>query len=132
MLCIANSTYVDSEDRPAARPRGLAQTGQRRWSDVFADLPEALRNTLVMAQRCAVAARRIASRSCPALRATARARRHSCAAMRAPGWKRGCATAIGGHDGAFDRSGVRAFLPITTGSRSRRTSSSRWAFPATS
>jgi DNA polymerase-3 subunit alpha len=54
MLCIANSTQVDAVDRP----RSSAQ----RWvkpvelmEELFADLPEALANTLVVARRCAFA-----------------------------------------------------------------------------
>jgi len=54
MLCIANSTHVDA----AERPRSSAE----RWvkpapvmAELFSDLPEALGNTLVVAQRCAFA-----------------------------------------------------------------------------
>ncbi|WP_353227031.1 DNA polymerase III subunit alpha [Novosphingobium sp.] len=53
MLCIASSTHVDSADRP--------RSSQEWWikpaavmAELFADLPEALANTLVVAQRCAV------------------------------------------------------------------------------
>ncbi|MCY1671877.1 DNA polymerase III subunit alpha [Novosphingobium sp. SL115] len=53
MLCIASSTHVDSTDRPRS---------SREWwikpapvmEELFKDLPEALANTLVVAQRCAV------------------------------------------------------------------------------
>ena len=53
MLCIASSTHVDSADRPRS---------SREWwikpaavmEELFSDLPEALANTLVVAQRCAV------------------------------------------------------------------------------
>ncbi|WP_295631490.1 DNA polymerase III subunit alpha [Novosphingobium sp.] len=52
MLCIASGTHVDSTDRPRS---------SREWwikpapvmQDLFADLPEAIANTLVVAQRCA-------------------------------------------------------------------------------
>lgn len=54
MLCIANSTHVDVADRP--------RSSAERWvkpfdtmSELFADLPEAMANTLVVAQRCAYA-----------------------------------------------------------------------------
>ena len=54
MLCIANSTQVDAEDRP--------RSSSQRWvkpvevmQDLFSDLPEAMANTLVVAQRCACA-----------------------------------------------------------------------------
>lgn len=52
LLCIANSTQVDAADRP--------RSSGERWvkpvemmQELFADLPEALANTLVVAQRCA-------------------------------------------------------------------------------
>lgn len=52
MLCIASSTHVDSTDRP--------RSSAERWvkpidvmQELFADLPEAMANTLVVAQRCA-------------------------------------------------------------------------------
>ena len=55
MLCIANSTYVDSDDRPRSSPDAwLKPAGEMRA--LFDDLPEAIANTLVVAQRCAVAA----------------------------------------------------------------------------
>ena len=52
MLCIASATHVDSTDRPRS---------SREWwikpadimAELFADLPEAISNTLVVAQRCA-------------------------------------------------------------------------------
>ncbi|EIZ81333.1 DNA polymerase III subunit alpha [Novosphingobium sp. Rr 2-17] len=54
MLCIANSTHVDAAERP--------RSSSERWvkpadmmAELFADLPEALANTLVVAQRCAYA-----------------------------------------------------------------------------
>jgi DNA polymerase-3 subunit alpha len=53
MLCIASSTHVDSADRP--------RSSQEWWikpaplmEDLFSDIPEAIANTLVVAQRCAV------------------------------------------------------------------------------
>lgn len=55
MLCIAHSTYVESEDRP----RSCGHAWMKPAADMqalFADLPEAIANTLVVAQRCAVAA----------------------------------------------------------------------------
>ena len=51
MLCIASSTHVDSTDRP--------RSSQDWWikpapvmEELFKDIPEALANTLVVAQRC--------------------------------------------------------------------------------
>ncbi|MBY8827794.1 DNA polymerase III subunit alpha [Hephaestia mangrovi] len=55
LLCIANSTYVASEDRPRSSPDAWMKPA-RDMRDLFADLPEAIANTLVVAQRCAVAA----------------------------------------------------------------------------
>jgi DNA polymerase-3 subunit alpha len=55
MLCIANSSYVTSDDRPKSSPDAwMKPAGEMR--SLFADLPEAIANTLVVAQRCAVAA----------------------------------------------------------------------------
>ena len=54
MLCIAHSTQVDAEERP--------RSSSERWvkpiedmEELFSDLPEAMANTLVVAQRCAFA-----------------------------------------------------------------------------
>jgi DNA polymerase-3 subunit alpha len=55
MLCIANSTYVETEDRPRSSPEAWMKPAAE-MRDLFADLPEAIENTLVVAQRCAVAA----------------------------------------------------------------------------
>ncbi len=55
MLCIANSAYVESADRiSSSADAWLKDTAA--MEEVFADLPEALANTAVIAQRCAVAA----------------------------------------------------------------------------
>ncbi|THG38667.1 DNA polymerase III subunit alpha [Sphingomonas olei] len=55
MLCIAHSTYVESEDRPRSSPDAWMKPAEEMKA-LFADLPEAIANTLVVAQRCAVAA----------------------------------------------------------------------------
>ncbi len=55
MLCIAGSTYVDSDDRRKSSPDAWMKPAQDMAS-LFADLPDALSNTRVVAQRCAVAA----------------------------------------------------------------------------
>lgn len=55
MLCIANSAYVESADRVTSSPDAWLKDSAAMAS-LFADLPEALANTLVIAQRCAVAA----------------------------------------------------------------------------
>jgi DNA polymerase-3 subunit alpha len=55
MLCIANSAYVESADRKTSSPDGWVKDSTV-MQELFADLPEALANTAVIAQRCAVAA----------------------------------------------------------------------------
>ncbi|MCW3848790.1 DNA polymerase III subunit alpha [Sphingomonas sp. LB-2] len=57
MLCIANSSYVASDDRPRSSPDAWMKPAGEMKS-LFADLPEAIANTLVVAQRCAVMAPR--------------------------------------------------------------------------
>ncbi len=52
MLCIAQSAYVESEDRRASNPEAWLKSAEA-MEDSFSDLPEAIRNTLVIAQRCA-------------------------------------------------------------------------------
>ena len=55
MLCIANSAYVESGERVSSSPDAWLKDGAA-MAELFADLPEALANTAVIAQRCAVAA----------------------------------------------------------------------------
>ena len=55
LLCIASSSYVASDDRPRSSPDAWMKPA-REMREVFADLPEAIANTLIVAQRCAVAA----------------------------------------------------------------------------
>ncbi|WP_066583444.1 DNA polymerase III subunit alpha [Sphingomonas pruni] len=55
MLCIANSSYVASDDRPKSSPDAWMKPAKDMRA-LFTDLPEAIANTLVVAQRCAVAA----------------------------------------------------------------------------
>jgi len=54
MLCIAHSTHIDAHERPRSNPEAWVKPAPGMAED-FADLPEALANTLVVAQRCAVA-----------------------------------------------------------------------------
>ena len=54
MLCIANSTHIDSADRPRSSPEAYVKSAAL-MEELFADLPEATANTLVVAQRCAFA-----------------------------------------------------------------------------
>ena len=54
MLCIANSTHIVAEDRPRTNAEAFVKS-EGLMRDLFADLPEAIRNTMVVAQRCAYA-----------------------------------------------------------------------------
>lgn len=54
LLCIANSTHVDAAERARSSPQAWIKSG-RMMAEIFADLPEALANTLIVAQRCAYA-----------------------------------------------------------------------------
>ncbi|OJY67000.1 MAG: DNA polymerase III subunit alpha [Sphingobium sp. 66-54] len=55
LLCIANSSYVESDDRPKSSQQSWMKPADA-MVDLFADLPEAIANTLVVARRCAVRA----------------------------------------------------------------------------
>ncbi|MHA6723110.1 DNA polymerase III subunit alpha [Sphingomonas sp. RS2018] len=55
MLCIANSTYVASDDRPKSSAHAWMKPAEDMRA-LFEDVPEAIANTLVVAQRCAFAA----------------------------------------------------------------------------
>jgi len=55
LLCIADSTYVEAQDRRRSNPEHRLKTAEQMRA-AFADLPEALANTLVVAQRCGVLA----------------------------------------------------------------------------
>ena len=55
MLCIANSAYVESAERVTSSPEAWLKDAAA-MADLFIDLPEALANTAVIAQRCAVGA----------------------------------------------------------------------------
>ncbi len=52
LLCIAAGSYVTVEDRRKVTPRHFF-TSQEEMAKIFADLPEALENTVEIAQRCA-------------------------------------------------------------------------------
>ncbi|MCR2833663.1 DNA polymerase III subunit alpha [Parerythrobacter lacustris] len=54
MLCIAGSTHIEAEDRPRSNREAWVKSA-RMMQEAFADLPEAIANTLVIAQRCAYA-----------------------------------------------------------------------------
>src|SRR4051794_28652933 len=55
MLCIASSAYVESAERITSSPDAWLKDAAA-MAELFADLPEAIANTTVIAQRCAVAA----------------------------------------------------------------------------
>ena len=55
LLCIAQSTYVESKDRRKSCPEAWLKPAEV-MEDLFSDIPEALSNTMVIAQRCAVRA----------------------------------------------------------------------------
>ncbi|RST31061.1 DNA polymerase III subunit alpha [Sphingomonas ginkgonis] len=55
MLCIASSSQIDNADRITSSPDAWLKSSSM-MAEIFADLPEALVNTAVVAQRCAVAA----------------------------------------------------------------------------
>ncbi|MDR2856394.1 MAG: DNA polymerase III subunit alpha [Novosphingobium sp.] len=54
MLCIANSTHIDASDRARSSSESWVKPAGT-MAEEFADLPEAIANTLVVARRCAVA-----------------------------------------------------------------------------
>ena len=54
MLCIANSSHIEAEDRPHSNRNAFVKSAAM-MEELFGDLPEALQNTLTIAQRCAFA-----------------------------------------------------------------------------
>src|SRR5688572_11318936 len=54
MLCIAHSSHLDSAERRRSSPEAFIKSAPM-MEELFADLPEATANTLVVAQRCAFA-----------------------------------------------------------------------------
>ncbi len=54
MLCIANSTQIDADERPRSNREGFVKSAAM-MEELFDDLPEATENTLTIAQRCAYA-----------------------------------------------------------------------------
>ncbi len=55
MLCIAGSTYLDTDDRARSCREAWLKPADM-MAGLFEDVPEAIANTLVVAQRCAVTA----------------------------------------------------------------------------
>ena len=123
MLCIANSTHIDSAERPRSNPEAWVKSAEM-MAEIFDDLPEAVRNTLVVAQRCAFAPpqpqadpaeprRRPRRRGADARRRRAQGPRRAAREVRAT-------------------SPTKSARSTSTGSNTRSTSSPGWAFPATS
>ncbi|MEM6585142.1 MAG: DNA polymerase III subunit alpha, partial [Pseudomonadota bacterium] len=54
MLCIAGSTFVDDDERKRTNPQAYVKSASM-MEELFEDLPEAIANTIVIAQRCAYA-----------------------------------------------------------------------------
>jgi len=54
MLCIAHSTHIDAAERPRSSQQAWVKSAPM-MAELFDDLPEAIANTLVVAQRCAFA-----------------------------------------------------------------------------
>lgn len=59
LLCIAEGTYVESSDRRRLTPEHGFKSG-REMRALFSDIPEAVNNTLIVAQRCAFMVPRVA------------------------------------------------------------------------
>src|SRR5215211_7905645 len=55
MLCIAQSAYIESNDRQPSSPEAWREDSAA-MGELFIDLPEAIANTAVVAQRCGVGA----------------------------------------------------------------------------
>ena len=55
LLCIGNGRKLAEDDRPRFTPEHYFKTAEEMAS-LFADIPEAIRNTLVIAQRCSAMA----------------------------------------------------------------------------
>ncbi|MBR4927648.1 MAG: PHP domain-containing protein [Alphaproteobacteria bacterium] len=57
MLCIAEKTYVSVDDRRKETPEHYLKTAEQ-MKELFADLPEAIQNTVQIAKRCFFMAKR--------------------------------------------------------------------------
>ena len=55
LMCIAQSAYVEAQDRTRSNPHAWMKPAAL-MTELFADVPEAVANTLTVARRCAVAA----------------------------------------------------------------------------
>ncbi len=52
LLCIADGTFIHTEDRRRLTPEHRFKSAEE-MAELFADLPEAIENTVEIAQRCA-------------------------------------------------------------------------------
>jgi DNA polymerase III subunit alpha len=66
LICIADGAYVDQQAAPPPPDAAALLQVRSRDGALFADLPEALENTVEIARRCALPRRESASRSCRA------------------------------------------------------------------
>ena len=116
------SRAISTATTDALLARSLDEAGRRRCGELFADLPEAIANTLVVARRCAFAAPK-RKPILPSIAGDPRPRPSSSAATRASGLRRS-GSQLYADLTARREAGAR---PISTGSISSSTSSSRWA-----
>ncbi len=93
MLCIANSSYIETQDRPRSSPDAWIKPANEMKS-LFSDLPEAIANTLVIAQRCAC----IAPKRKPILPSLAGDREGEAQALRDLSWQ--------GLEKRFEKAGI--------------------------
>ena len=131
LLCIAGGNSVNEPDRRRLTPEFRFKTAQEMRAQ-FADLPEALDNTLAIAERCAV----MAETRAPILphfvsEAGRSPKPTNCATGRPKGWKSGW-PGTSSTPALRKRSARPRPGPIARGSKPNSASSSRWATPAIS
>ncbi len=120
LLCIADSSYVEAGDRQRSNPQHWLKSADD-WHQLFADLPEAIANTVVIAQRCAMMA---PSRKPILPRLSEGGEDEALQAQAAAGLEKRL-------DVLGPRKRRRGF-PIASGWRLRSTSSTAWDLPVTS
>ena len=95
LLAVAEGRVVSDESRRRLSPEHGFKT-RAEMATLFADLPEALADTVEIAMRCAFRVPQRASRSCrasaPARRPRPWTRTRSCAGRRRRGWRPACAS----------------------------------------
>ena len=120
MLCIAQSSQVDRDDRIKSSPEAWIKPAAEMRA-LFADLPEAIENTAVVARRCAFGA----PKRKPILPSIAGDIEAEAEQLRRDA-RAGLEARLAAYDGP-ERGG--AARPISTGSTTRSTSSSGMGFP---